>query len=63
MMFKYTCYPVFMIVIYDIIYKRKTALGYILHVKSGMWEKTKKLILEITYTQFIATATKIKETN
>ncbi len=52
-----------MFVVYDIIHRRKAALGYSLLIKSGMWEKTEKLIREITYIQLIAAATKIKETN
>ncbi len=52
-----------MFVVYDIIHRRKAALGYSLLIKSGMWEKTEKLIREITHTQLIATANEIKETN
>ncbi len=52
-----------MFVVYDVIHRHKAALGYSLLVKSGMWEKTKELIREITYTRFTATATEIKETN
>ncbi len=52
-----------MFVIYDVIHRRKAALGYSLLVKSGMWEKTEELIREIIYAQLTAAATKIKETN
>lgn len=53
----------FMFVVYNIIYRRKAALGYNLFIKSGIWEKTKELIYKIIYAQLIAVATKIKETN
>lgn len=52
-----------MFVVYDIIHRRKAALGYSLLVKLGMWEKTEELIREITYAQLITAATEIKETN
>ncbi len=52
-----------MIVVYDVIHRRKTVLGYSLLIKSGMWEKIEELIHEITHAQLIATATKIKEIN
>ncbi len=53
----------FMFVIYDVIHRRKAALGYSLLIKLGMWEKIEELIHEITYAQLIATATEIKDTN
>ncbi len=40
----------FMFVVYDVIYKRKTALGYSFLIMLGMLEKTKELIYEIIYT-------------
>ncbi len=52
-----------MFVIYDIIHKHKSVLGYSLLIKSGMWEKIEELIRKITHAQLIAIATKIKETN
>ncbi len=61
--FRYAHHPVFMFVVYDIIHRRKVALGYSLLIKSGMWEKTEKLICKIIHAQLIAVATKIKETN
>ncbi len=61
--YRFARHPVFMFLVYDVIHKRKAALGYSLLVKSGMWEKTEELICEITYAQLTATATKIKETN
>ncbi len=53
----------FMFVVYDVIYRRKAALGYSLLIKSDMWEKTEELIREITHAQLITTTTEIKETN
>ncbi len=52
-----------MFIIFDVIHRRKAALGYSLLIKSGMWEKTEELIREITHAQLITAATKIKETN
>ncbi len=52
-----------MFVVYDVIHRRKAALGYSLLIKSGIWEKTEELIREITHAQLIAVATEIKETN
>ena len=52
-----------MFVVYDIIHRRKAALGYSLVVKSSIWKNTKELICEITYAQLIAAAIKIKEIN
>ncbi len=52
-----------MFVVYDVINRRKAALDYSLLIKLGMWEKTEELIREITYTQLIAVAMEIKETN
>ena len=62
-MFKYAHYLVFMFVVYNVIYKCKTILGFNLLIKLGIYEKTKELIYKITYAQLIAAATKIKETN
>ncbi len=52
-----------MFLIYDIIHRRKAALGYSLLIKLSMWEKTEELIHEITHAQLLATATEIKEIN
>lgn len=52
-----------MFIVYDVIHKRKTALGYNLLVNLGIWEKTEELIREIIHVQLIAIATKIKKTN
>ncbi len=52
-----------MFVVYDVIHRRKVALGYSLLIKSGMWEKTEELIRKITHAQLIITAIKIEETN
>ncbi len=52
-----------MFIVYDVIHRRKAALGYSLLIKSGIWEKTEELIREITHAQLIAIATEIKETN
>ncbi len=61
--FGYARDPVFRFIVYDIIHRRKAALGCSLLVKSGMWEKTKELIREITHAQLITIATKRKDTN
>ncbi len=52
-----------MFVVYDIIHRRKAALGYSLLIKLGMWEKIKELIYKITHAQLIAVVTKINEIN
>ncbi len=62
-MFRYARHPVFMFVVYDVIYRRKAVLGYSLLIKSGILEKTEELIREITHAQLSAAATEIKETN
>lgn len=53
----------FIFVIYDIIYKRKTVLGYSLLVKLNIYDKTMGLIHKITHNQLIVIATRIKEIN
>ena len=52
-----------MFVVYNVIHRRKAALNYSLLVKLDMWEKTEKLICEITHAQLIATVIEIKEIN
>ncbi len=52
-----------MFVVYDVIHRRKAALGYSLLIQSGIWEKTEKFICKITHAQLIAAVTEIKETN
>lgn len=52
-----------MFVVYNVIHRRKAALGYSLLIKSEVWDKTEGLIIELTYAQLIAADTEIKETN
>lgn len=52
-----------MIIIYDVIYRWKEALGYSLLIKIKLWTKTKQLIINLTQNNLIATVKKIKETN
>lgn len=52
-----------MFIVYDIIYRQKTVLGYDLLIKYSFWNKTKNIITKLTYTPLIAIATKIKKTN
>lgn len=61
--FKYTCHPVIMFIVYDVIYRHIVELDYSIHVKLSKWEKIGKLICKITYIQLIAIVTKIKKTN
>ncbi len=57
--FRYARHSMFMFVVYDVIHRRKAALGYSLLIKLGIWEKSEELICEITNTQLIAIATDI----
>lgn len=52
-----------MFVVYDVIHRRKAALGYSLLIKSSVWDKTEGLITNLTHAQLIAAAIEIKETN
>lgn len=52
-----------MFIVYDIIHRRKAALGYSLFIKFGIWDKTAELIKELIYAQFIVAAIKIKKAN
>lgn len=52
-----------MFVIFNIIYKQKTALGYSLFIKSIFGDKTKKLITKLIHTQLIVSTIKIKKPN
>lgn len=62
-MFRLSHYPVIIFIVYDVIYRRKAALGYSSLVKLGIWEKTEELIREIIYAQLIAAPIEIKKTN
>lgn len=52
-----------MFMIYNIIDKCNTVLGYILLVKTKLWIKTKQLIMNLTYNNLITIAKKRKEIN
>lgn len=54
---------VFIFVIYNVIFRGKTALGYSLLIKLVMWNKTEQLIIKLTYAQLIIVVTEIKEIN
>ena len=52
-----------MFVVYDVIHRRKAALGYSLLVKTKLWTETEELISNLTHDDLIAAAKEIKETN
>lgn len=62
-MLRFSRHPVFMFIVYDVIHRRKAALGYSLLIKSGLWDKIENLITELTHAQLVAVVTEIKKTN
>ena len=52
-----------MFVVYNIIHRRKAALGYSLLIKTKLWTKTKELITNLIHDDLIAAAKEIKATN
>lgn len=52
-----------MFIVYNVIYKQKTALDYSLIIQFNYKNKIKNLITELTHVQLVATAIKIKKAN
>ncbi len=60
---RFARHPVFMYVVYDVIQRRATALGYSLLVKSQNWSQTQELIAGITHNQLCEVAELVRTTN
>ena len=50
MTFRYAYYLIFIFIVYNVIYRRKVALGYSLLIKLDILEKNEELIYEIIHT-------------
>ena len=59
---RYARHPTFMFLLYDLIQRRSSSLGYNLLVKKQNWSDTYKVVNNILHNYLRAAATKIKAT-
>ncbi len=61
--YRYMCHSTFMFLLYDLIQRGSSSLGYNLLIKKQNWLDTYKLVNNISYDCLRAAATEIKATN